>query len=93
MQEIDVSQLQIIFAVIEFKSKFAMTKEIVRSGRIWEKVADFLMDIAKYVLTAVIITSAFEELVDNKIIMYITSIIGAIIFFTASILILKVYKK
>jgi len=70
-----------------------MTKEIVRSGRIWEKVADFLMDIAKYVLTAVIITSAFEELVDNKIIMYITSIIGAIIFFTASILILKVYKK
>ena len=70
-----------------------MTKEIVRSGRIWEKVADFLMDIAKHVLTAVIITSAFEELVDNKIIMYITSIIGAIIFFTASILILKVYKK
>ena len=70
-----------------------MTKEIVRSGRIWEKVADFLMDIAKYVLTAVIITSAFEELDDNKIIMYITSIIGAIIFFTASILILKVYKK
>ena len=38
---------------------------------IWEKVSDFLMDISKYVLTAVIITSAFEELADVRWMMYV----------------------
>ena len=34
------------FVIKIFKFKFAMTKEIVKRVSIWEKVADFLMDIA-----------------------------------------------
>lgn len=70
-----------------------MKKETGRKLSIWEKVADFLIDISKYVLTAVIITSAFEELSDNKLIMYIISILGSVIFFSASIFILNLYIK
>lgn len=33
-----------------------MEKIVTKKISIWEKVSDFLMDIAKYVLTAVIIT-------------------------------------
>ncbi len=70
-----------------------MKKETGRKLSIWEKVADFLIDISKYVLTAVIITSAFEELSDNKLIMYIISILGSVIFFSASIFILNLYMR
>lgn len=41
-----------------------MEKVTVKRISVWEKVSDFMMDISKYVLTAVIITSAFEELSD-----------------------------
>ena len=57
---------------------FAMEKDFVKKISVWEEVSDFLMDISKYVLTAVIITSAFEELSGVGWIMYlfgITSII------------------
>ena len=37
------------------------------------------MDIAKYVLTAVIITSAFEELADVGWMMYLWGVLGALI--------------
>ena len=47
-----------------------MQRDIVNRISIWEKVSDFLMDISKYVLTAVIITSAFEELADVRWMMY-----------------------
>lgn len=70
-----------------------MKKETGRKLSIWEKVADFLIDISKYVLTAVIIASAFEELSDNKLIMYIISILGSVIFFSASIFILNLYMR
>ena len=43
-------------------SIFVMGKENVNQISVWEKIADFMMDISKYVLTAVIITSALEEL-------------------------------
>lgn len=61
---------------------------------VWEKVADFLMDIAKYVLTAVIITSAFEELSEYGWMMYLCGIGGAVIFLALSIYIfLKINLK
>lgn len=59
---------------------------------VWEKVADFLMDIAKYVLTAVIITSAFEELSEYGWMMYLCGMAGAAILFVLSVLILN-YRK
>ena len=70
-----------------------MKKEVGRKLSIWEKVAVFLIDISKYVLTAVIITSAFEELSDNKLTMYVISILGSVIFFSASIFILNLYTR
>ena len=42
-----------------------MEKDSVKRVSVWEKISDFMMDISKYVLTAVIITSAFEELSDS----------------------------
>lgn len=45
---------------------------------VWEKISDFMMDISKYVLTAVIITSAFEELADVGWMMYAVGIAGII---------------
>ncbi len=66
-----------------------MAKEIVKRVSIWEKVADFLMDIAKYVLTAVIITSAFEELAQNSLMMYISGLLVATFLLAISIVLLK----
>ena len=60
---------------------------------VWEKVSDFMMDISKYVLTAVIITSAFEELSDVGWVMYLVGIIGAVIFFLASIIMIHIANK
>ena len=65
-----------------------MQRDIVNRISIWEKVSDFLMDISKYVLTAVIITSAFEELSDAGWMMYVVGIAGALIVFGLSVLIL-----
>ena len=56
---------------------------------VWEKVSDFMMDISKYVLTAVIITSAFEELSDVGWMMYLFGIAGAALLFLFSILIMN----
>ena len=50
-----------------------------------------MMDISKYVLTAVIITSAFEELSGVGWAMYVVGVAGAAIFFAASLLIM--YKS
>ena len=41
---------------------------------VWEKVSDFSKDISKYVLTAVIITSAFEELSEVGWMMYLVGL-------------------
>lgn len=72
---------------------FAMEKDKVKKISVWEKVSDFLMDISKYVLTAVIITSAFEELSGVGWIMYIVGITGSLIFFGLSVLIIHLTNK
>lgn len=71
--------------------KFAMGKDFVKRISVWEKISDFMMDISKYVLTAVIITSAFEELSGVGWAMYVVGVAGAAIFFAASLLIM--YKS
>ena len=70
-----------------------MEKIVTKKISIWEKVSDFLMDIAKYVLTAVIITSAFEELADVGWMMYLWGISGALILFLLSLLIINIESR
>lgn len=70
-----------------------MQKEFVKRISIWEKVSDFLMDISKYVLTAVIITSAFEELADVRWMMYVVGVAGAVILLLFSILVMNYINK
>ena len=65
-----------------------MQSDSVKKISVWEKISDFMMDISKYVLTAVIITSAFEELSDAGWMMYVVGIAGALIVFGLSVLIL-----
>ena len=77
------------FACDKYLTIFAMEKENVKKISIWEKVSDFMMDISKYVLTAVIITSAFEELSDVGWVMYVVGVAGAAILFLFSILVMK----
>ena len=81
------------FASKEFLIIFVMTRDIVKKISVWEKVSDFLMDISKYVLTAVIITSAFEELSDVGWIMYVVGIAGALIILGLSILIIHMLNE
>mgnify|MGYP003506613929 FL=1 len=54
-----------------------MGNDNVKRILVWEKVADFLMDIAKYVLTAVFITTAFEDIGGNSWLKYGLSAGGA----------------
>ena len=70
-----------------------MEMDFVKRISVWEKVSDFMMDISKYVLTAVIITSAFEELSDVGWVMYLVGIFGAVIFFLASIIMIHIANK
>lgn len=70
-------------------SIFVMGKENVNQISVWEKIADFMMDISKYVLTAVIITSALEELSEVGWMMYVVGIAGALLLFLFSIFILN----
>ena len=70
-----------------------MGTDSVKRISVWEKVSDFMMDISKYVLTAVIITSAFEELSDVGWVMYVIGIAGAIIFLGLSILIVHLLNR
>lgn len=70
-----------------------MEKIVTKKISIWEKVSDFLMDIAKYVLTAVIITSAFEELADVGLMMYLWGMAGALLLFISSIGIILIENR
>jgi hypothetical protein len=80
-----------IFAYGQNLIIFAMGKDFVKRISVWEKISDFMMDISKYVLTAVIITSAFEELSGVGWAMYVVGVAGTAIFFAASLLIM--YKS
>lgn len=53
------------------------TKEVVR-GNWQEHLGKYLIDISKYVVTGVIITSFFKD-IDNKIFIYIVSAIISIV--------------
>ena len=81
------------FENIDILIIFVMQKEFVKRISIWEKVSDFLMDISKYVLTAVIITSAFEELADVRWMMYVVGVAGAVILLLFSILVMNYINK
>lgn len=70
-----------------------MEKVTVKRISIWEKVSDFLMDISKYVLTAVIITSAFEELDDVRWMMYIVGVTGSFLLLSVSIFIMDYVNR
>ena len=72
---------------------FVMENGFVKRISIWEKASDFFMDISKYVLTAVIITSAFEELSEVGWMMYLVGIIGAALFLSVSIVMLNIANK
>ena len=67
-----------------------MSEENIKRGSVWEKISDFMMDISKYVLTAVIITSAFEELSNVGWLMYVVGIAGALLLLSLSILIYSI---
>ena len=67
-----------------------MCEENIKSGSVWVKISDFMMDISKYVLTAVIITSAFEELSNVGWLMYVVGIAGALLLLSLSILIYSI---
>lgn len=81
------------FASKDFLFIFVMSRDIVKKISVWEKVSDFLMDISKYVLTAIIITSAFDELSDVGWIMYVVGIAGALIILGLSVLIIHMLNK
>ena len=81
------------FGAQTFLIKFAMEKGFVKKISVWEKVSDFSMDISKYVLTAVIITSAFEELSEVGWMMYLMGVIGAALFLSVSIVMLNIANK
>ena len=69
------------FDCIKYLIIFAMEKENVK------------LDISKYVLTAVIITSAFDELSEARWIMYVVGIGGSILLLTVSIVIIHLANK
>lgn len=60
---------------------------------VWEKISDFMMDISKYVLTAVIIASAFEELSEVGWMMYLVGVIGAALYLSVSVVMLNIANK
>lgn len=44
-----------------------------------EKFGDYLMDISKYVLTAVIITTLFNDLVSNTLLVYVIGVLTMLV--------------
>ena len=52
-----------------------------------------MMDISKYVLTAVIITSAFEELSEVGWVMYLVGVIGAALLLIVSVFMISIANK
>lgn len=71
-----------------------MKKRKTGGVSIWEKLSDFFMDTAKYLLTAVIITSVFEELSEIGWSMYLFGILGVTLLLLTSLkMISKANKK
>lgn len=59
----------------------------------WEKISDYCLDVSKYFLTAVFVTSMMQDLNDVRWMLYVVSGLIAIILFIAGIFILGRIKK
>lgn len=57
-----------------------------------EKLGNYLIDISKYVITGVVISSMFNE-VANKIMLYVTGVIFAAISLTAGLMLVNKKEK
>ena len=55
----------------------------------WEKISDYCLDVSKYFLTAVFVTSMMQDLNDVRWMLYVISGLIAIILFIAGIYIRK----
>ncbi|MBM0130036.1 MAG: DUF6722 family protein [Segatella copri] len=55
----------------------------------WEKISDYCLDVSKYFLTAVFVTSMMQDLNDVRWMLYVVSGLIAIILFIAGIYIRK----
>ena len=51
----------------------------------WEKISDYCLDVSKYFLTAVFVTSMMQDLNDVRWMLYVISGLIAIILFIAGI--------
>ncbi len=60
-------------------------KQEPKVNRRQEKLADFLIDVAKYVLTGVVITSLFND-VSDKTILYVTGLFIVVISLTIGLI-------
>ena len=58
----------------------------------WEKISDYCLDVSKYFLTAVFVTSMMQDLNDVRWMLYVISGLIAIILFIAGIYIRKIKK-
>ncbi len=58
-----------------------------------EKLADFLIDVAKYLLTAVILTTFFEDVATKRWVIYLYGIIGTLLLLYFSIVVIKHTNK
>lgn len=56
---------------------------------VWGKFSDFVMDVAKYVLTAILIMSAFKELVDIGKWIYVLGMFCVIMLLLLSVVLLN----
>ena len=55
----------------------------------WEKISDYSLDVSKYFLTAVFVTSMMQDLNDMRWVLYVMSASIAIILFLVGIYIRK----
>ncbi|MBR1774709.1 MAG: hypothetical protein IJ759_04195 [Bacteroidales bacterium] len=51
-----------------------------------EKIGDWLFDIAKYIITAVVVTSLFQQFNEDNVLIYIVGILSASVFFISGAL-------
>ena len=58
-----------------------------------EKLADFLIDVAKYLLTAVILTTFFEDVATKRWVIYLYGIIGTLLLLYFSVIVIKQTNK
>lgn len=58
----------------------------------WEKISDYCLDVSKYFLTAVFVTSMMQDLNDVRWMLYVISGLIAIILFIAGFILGRIKK-